>query len=250
MTSAVAPVLRAARALSVAFGFMTRLPMPAVKDFGPRDLERAATWFPFVGLALGAGVAAALAWAPGGPWVGAWLGLLVWVWVTGALHLDGLGDVADGFGAAHRVPERFYEVLKDPHMGVFGVVVVVMQLLAKLVLLMELSPGGWCWGLVLVPAWARWATMLCGRVVPRYDGSAAEPQTAPTSWWPIAAWAVLLGGLALWLAPVTLLALPLAGPVVVYWRLRLGWVSGDCFGASIEVVESVLLLALVVAADL
>ena len=91
--------------------------------------------------------------------------------------------------------------------------------------------------------------MLCGRVVPRYDGSAAEPWTAPTSWFPVLGWGLTLTALALWLSPVTLLALPVAGLVIVYWRRRLGWVSGDCFGASIEVVESVLLLALVVAAN-
>lgn len=236
------------RTLAVAFGFMTRIPMPSVDDFGPRDLERATTWFPVVGVALGAMIAVPLALTPGVPWVGALLGLLLWVVVTGALHLDGLGDVADAFGAAHRSPDRFYEVLKDPHVGVFGVVAIVLQLLIKLVLLAELGAGEWLWGLVLVPAWARWATMLLGRAVRRYEGSASEPRTVPTAWTPIIVWAVLLSALAVWLAPSTLVALPAAGLVVWYWRRRLGWATGDCYGASIEVLESALLLALVIVA--
>lgn len=44
------------------------------------------------------------------PWLAALLMLVTWVWVTGGLHLDGLDDLADGLGAAHRDPERFLAV--------------------------------------------------------------------------------------------------------------------------------------------
>src|SRR5690606_29246293 len=81
--------------------------------------------------------------------------LLAWVWVTGALHLDGLGDVADALGASHRNPQRFLEVLKDPHLGVFGTVAIGMQMLLKMVLLSELARAGNPWALLLVPAWGR-----------------------------------------------------------------------------------------------
>src|SRR3546814_8307920 len=55
--------------------------------------------------------------------------------VTGALHLDGLGDIADGSGAAHKDRERLLAVLGDPHAGSFAVVAIALQLIAKLVLL-------------------------------------------------------------------------------------------------------------------
>ncbi|MEQ1479375.1 adenosylcobinamide-GDP ribazoletransferase, partial [Salmonella enterica] len=67
-------------------------------------------------------------------WVAALATVTVWVGVTGALHLDGLADLADGCGAAHKDRARLLAVMADPHVGSFGVVVIVLQLLAKLVL--------------------------------------------------------------------------------------------------------------------
>lgn len=234
------------RRLILATQFLTRLPTPQVRDFEPRELTRCAVYFPVVGALIGALLALPLLGFEHRPWLAAVLTLLAWVWVTGALHLDGLGDVADAFGAAHRNPERFLEVLKDPHTGVFGVVAIVMQLLFKLVLLAELAGGPWPWGIVLVPAWARWATLWWNRRLPPLQSGLAERFAwqlgMPTIW----LWAAVLAALSLWLAPPLLLALPLAPLIGVYWRRRLGGISGDCLGASTEVMESLLLLILVV----
>src|SRR3546814_8709594 len=57
------------------------------------------------------------------------------VGITGALHLDGLSDLADARGAAHGDRDKLLTVLADPHVGSFGVTVIVLQLLAKAVLL-------------------------------------------------------------------------------------------------------------------
>src|SRR3546814_15326329 len=93
-------------------------------------------WFPAVGLIVGALVAGA-GWAGAriDPWTGALAALILWVAVTGALHPDGLGDIADGSGAAHKDRERLLAVLGDPHAGSFAVVALALQLIAKLVLL-------------------------------------------------------------------------------------------------------------------
>ena len=95
-----------------ALQFLTRLPAPALSEFDPKDLSRSAVWFPVVGLIVGGFVAFGV-WAGGhvSPWVGALIGLIAWIGITGALHLDGLGDVADGLGASHRDPARFLGVL-------------------------------------------------------------------------------------------------------------------------------------------
>lgn len=127
------------RSLILAVQFLTRLPTPQLKTFDPAWLADAARWFAPVGLLVGAVVwLAVLAGSLLDPWLGALLGLLAWLWVTGGLHLDGLADLADAQGAAHRSRERFLEVLKDPHLGSFGVMSMAMQLIAKLVLLMLL----------------------------------------------------------------------------------------------------------------
>src|SRR4029078_10961647 len=95
------------------------------------------------------------------PWIVALAVLVAWIWITGALHLDGLGDVADAFGAAHGKPERFIAVLGDPHAGSFAVVAISLQIAAKLVLTAELATGPTAWALVLIPAWARLGTLVC-----------------------------------------------------------------------------------------
>ncbi len=234
------------RGFILAVQFLTRLPTPPLRDFRPEELPRCAIYFPLVGLIIGGMLLLPLAALEPRPWLAAVLALLAWVWVTGALHIDGLGDVADALGAAHRGPERFLEVLKDPHIGVFGAVSIIMQLLLKLVLLAELvSSVSLPWAIVLIPAWARWGTLWWSRQLPSLHPGMAER----FSWTPglaaIGGWAMALGSLSLWLAPVLLLALPLTLLITAYWRRRLGGVSGDCLGASTEVMETALLLALV-----
>ena len=171
--------------------------------------------------------------------------------MTGALHLDGLGDVADAFGAAHRNPQRFLEVLKDPHMGVFGVVTLIMQLLLKFVLLTELAVGPLWFGIVLVPAWARWGTLWWSQRIPSLHGDGLGErfswQLRPSAMW---LWALLLAAISLVFAWPLLTALLLVPLVALWWKRKLGGISGDGLGASVEVVETLLMLALVVLAPL
>ena len=60
--------------------------------------------------------------------------------------------------------------------------------------------------------------------------------------------ALMLAAISLWLAPPLLVALPLVALIAGYWHRRLGGISGDCLGASIEAMETLLLSALVLAA--
>jgi adenosylcobinamide-GDP ribazoletransferase len=231
-----------------ALQFLTRLPAPRFAEFSPEDLSRSAVWFPLVGILIGAALAAAV-WAGGqaSPWIGALIGLVVWVWITGGLHLDGLGDVADALAAAHRSPERFLEVLRDPHVGAFGAMAITLQLIAKLVLLAELA-GTPAWpALVLVPAWARWGTLVWSLTVPPLASGSGERFS-----WQISRPTVAVQGLVLvlasaWLAPILLVALLVVWAITFYWRYRLGGITGDCLGASVEMTETALLLAVALA---
>lgn len=239
------------RGLILAIQFLTRLPTPQVKDFRDDDLSRAAVYNPLVGAIIGALLAMPLFLVADRPWLAGVLTLLLWVWVTGALHLDGLGDVADAFGAAHRDPQRFLEVLKDPRMGVFGVVTLVMQLLLKFVLLTELAASPLWSGIVLVPAWARWGTLWWSQRLPPLHGAGMAErfswQLGPRAMW---LWALLLAAVSAFAAWPLLLALLLVPLVAAWWRKKLGGISGDCLGASIEVTESLLLLSLVLLGNL
>lgn len=232
-----------------ALAFLTRIPTPRLAAGGAGDIARAAPWLPVVGAIIGALVAAAVALGTAvNPWIGALFGVLAWVLVTGALHIDGLADVADGLGAAHGNPDRFVEVARDPHLGSFGAVAIALVLMAKLVLLAALAERAplpeVAAGLALVTAWARWATLALGRAVPPLTEGLGSRLSAGIRTQVVALEGLVLAAVSVFVAPALLVAVPLAALFALYWRARLGGMTGDCHGASIEIMESLLLFAL------
>lgn len=237
------------KGLIVALQFLTRLPMPRI-TVSSDEFAASMRWFPAAGLVVGAIVAgAAWAGAPLDSWTGALLALTAWVLVTGALHLDGLGDVADASGAAHKDKQRLLAVLADPHVGSFGVTAIALQLLAKLVLLHAAIVQGAFLALALIPfaariaplAWTRWLPPLHQGLGARFRG-AIRPID-------LLVWgAVLLA--AAWRFPALLALLPMAA-LWGWWIVRrIGGISGDGHGAGIELMETALLLALAVQVSL
>lgn len=230
------------RRLIVAFGFLTRLPLPQVAA-DRDDFAAAIRYYPVVGLAIG-GIVAGCGWAAGqiDPWVGALAACVAWVAVTGALHLDGLSDLADGLGAAHRDRARLLAVMADPHVGSFGVVAIVLQLIAKLVLLHGLVANGW-WSLVLVPFGARIGPLVWARWLPPLrEGGLGSAVADAVRWRDLVGWGLVL------LAAAALVPAMAATPLLIggwgWWlRRRIGGVTGDCHGAGIELMETGLLVA-------
>ena len=237
------------RPLIVALQFLTRLPTPAITDWRDDDLARSAQWFPVVGLIIGAMLAIA---AIIGEWIAPSAAAILvagtWVLVTGALHLDGLADTADGLAAAHGKPDRFLEVAKDPHVGAFGVVALTVILIAKPALLIAIP----YWdvntliGLMMVPAWARWIGSATALRVPTLGSGSAVGFRAGLDLPTVAMQAVALTLSSLVVAPALVIAPAIAIIAIWYWKRRLGGVNGDAIGATIEVTETALLLALVV----
>jgi len=237
----------AMRGLIHALQFLTRLPTPRISDFEPDELAHSAAWFPTVGLIIGAIVAAALALGTRvDPWLAAVAALAAWVLVTGALHLDALADLADALAAAHREPERFLAVLRDPHIGTFGVVAIVLTCLGKLVLLMLAAKfAAPLAAIALIPAWARYGAVLWSQTLPPLAAGMGERFAWRSAYWSLAAWGIVLLAASAWLAP-TLLAAPVT--IAAWWaflKRRLGGMTGDCLGAGVELVELTALVALV-----
>lgn len=233
------------KALVLALQFMTRLPLPAVAA-DARDMARAIRWFPAAGMLVGLCIAGA-AWvgAQRDPWAGALLALLAWVGVTGALHLDGLGDVADAAGAAHADRSRVSTVLADPHIGSFGVTAIVLQLAAKLVLLRLALDAPSFGALVAIPVAARIGPLLWTLTLPPLHRGIGSTFGAGASWPAVAPWLLVLFGMAWFLAPALLAVLPAMALWRLWLRRRIGGISGDGHGAGIELVESATLAALV-----
>lgn len=232
------------RRLIVAFGFLTRLPMPRV-DAGPGDFAAAIRAYPIVGLVIGALVGAA-GWAGSqvDPWTGACAALLTWVAVTGALHLDGLADLADGLGAAHGDRTRLLAVMADPHIGSFGVVAIAGQMIAKLVLLHAVSSGAGWLPVAGVACIARMGPLAWAALLPPLRpgglGAAVADAVRPRD---LVGWGLVLALICV-LLPAMLVAPLLILGVALWLRRALGGVTGDAHGAGIEIVETGLLLAL------
>ena len=119
--------------LRTAAMFLTRLPFRS-GDRGLPALGSTAWAFPLVG--LGVGLAAGLVFG-----IASWLGLTGWlaavfavsaqIALTGALHEDGLADVADGFGGGKDAPAKL-AIMRDSRIGVFGVITLVLSLAARI----------------------------------------------------------------------------------------------------------------------
>lgn len=231
------------KGLIIALQFLTRLPMPNV-PVDAASFAASMRWFPVAGIAVG-GVVAGAFWlgAQVDPWLAALGGLIAWVWITGALHLDGLSDLADAKGAAHRDPARFLAVMTDPHVGSFGVVAIALQLIAKLVLLHLLPPATWP-ALLLIPAVARIGPLVWTRGLPSLHSGLAERFTGAARPADLAIYAIAWAA-ACWIAPALTVAPLLIGGWWLWLKRLLGGVSGDCHGAGIELVETGLLAAAV-----
>jgi adenosylcobinamide-GDP ribazoletransferase len=226
----------------LAVQFLSRIPTPQIHDFEPALLAKSVGWFPAVGMLIGAllfGIAYTSVQLD--PWLAAILGLAFWTWVTGGLHLDGLADMSDGLGAAHRDPARFLAVLKDPHLGSFGVLSLIIQCLLKLVLLMLLVRQQQWAALLLIPAWAR-SGVFIWQTLPALAPGMAEQFAWKKNSTLAVFWGLVLLAASAWFSPA-LLAAPMVLIAYRQWlKAKLGGVTGDCLGAGIEVSESAMLL--------
>lgn len=229
------------KGLLLAIQFLTRLPTPRVTA-SETDFAASIRWFPMVGLLIGALVAGAGWLARGDAWLGALAALAVWTGVTGALHLDGLADLADARGAAHGDRARLLAVLADPHVGSFGVVALALQIVAKLVLLHVLVAAGMWAPLALIPFAARIGPLAWTRWLPPLHAGLASRFRAAVRGVDIVVWAVVLAGAAFIWSAILVTPLLLAG-WALYLRRTIGGISGDGHGAGIELVETALLVA-------
>jgi adenosylcobinamide-GDP ribazoletransferase len=239
----------------VAVTFLTILPVSFRKLPEPDAVARSRFWYPLVGLLLGAllGGATALLVAWGrSPLLAAFLVLAAWVLLTGALHLDGFCDLCDGLFGGH-TPEDRLRILKDPHLGTFGLAGGVLLLLGKFVLLHEILVHAPARAPLLVAAavTAARCLVLCMAAGARYPRTQGTGKTLveATRRWEAVPFALVATGAA-WAAGAPLAVLPaLLGVLGLRWLCarRLGGITGDCLGAAIELAEGLFLLALAMA---
>lgn len=246
----------------LALQFFTRVPvtgrLAAWVGYSPAMLRASAAHFPGIGLLVGL-LAAAVAWvllqwlpaSPHAPFVAAALSTVATVLFTGALHEDGLADVADGLGGSHE-RRRALEIMKDSRVGAFGAMALVLAFCTKLALLALLGspdPRALCAALVLAHVLSRAWPLLVIRWLPyagEADGTKAKPMAdaitggallAAALWTaPVLAAIAWLQGAPFVLAPLLLSAVAFAAMLRLFAR-RLQGFTGDCLGATQQVGE-------------
>ena len=239
------------KSVLVATAFLTRMPVPVVA--GAVDVGRSVRWFPLVGGVLGAATAL-IAWVltevmdcPAA--LTATLVVGLGAWATGAIHLDGLADTVDGFGGG-RDREGVLRIMRDPRIGSYGATALVFVIGLKVTAIAALLERSAALPFVVAaPAISRWTIPALAAWLPyaRTDGCLGEAvakerdtiglvvATAVTAF--IAIGALRVDALIVW-AFAALIAVWIARTA----RQRIGGVTGDVFGASVELTETSVLL--------
>mgnify|MGYP005842216525 CR=1 FL=1 len=234
----------------LALTFLTILPFPAGRAAAARDLAAAMAWFPTVGLVLGGilALAAAVSGQRLPPAAAAAILVALLTGLTRGLHLDGLADTLDGLGGG-RSREDALRIMKDHAVGAFGAVGIAVILILKYGLLVALLARPSLAPLIIVPVSSRFAMVLLAYLSPyaRPEGGLGEAMTTLTTGRTLA-WAagsaLVLAAVVnprLGLATLSLVTLLTCG-AAVYFRRRLGGVTGDICGAVNEVMEVTALL--------
>lgn len=238
--------------LRTSVAFLTRLPMPHPEGAKPQNFVRAHRMFPLVGAAIGGAVGlvclglrvigvpdlAAAALALGASAI-----------LTGALHEDGLADVADGFGGG-RDREAKLEIMRDSRLGTYGALILLVSFVTRLSALAAIPDGFVVQSLIAAHALARGVLPAMSMSLPnaRKDGLAAnagQPDSAIAAAAGVIALIMALLSLswanAFWAAVMA--ALSAAGMAWLAKR-QIGGQTGDVLGAAEQVAETAILVLL------
>lgn len=224
--------------------FATRLPLPLKTNYSPKEIAKGVKYFPLVGLILGGIIYGfyriAVNFLPPLP-LGVIL-LVISIYLTGGLHLDGLADTADGLGSS-RSREDTLAIMKDSRIGAMGVIALVSLLLLKFSLFASLQSAISLPMLLLPPVLGRWGMVWGMAVFPsgRQEGLGKAFAEFTGKW-----------DLLLSMVFTLLIAFLVAGAWGIYLLLlaggyaclfhrwitkRLGGITGDTLGAACETGE-------------
>ncbi len=246
--------------------FLTRIPVGQAASGEADDFAKSTQYFPLVGVLIGTllslvFIAACQIWTSS---IAIGLTLLVAVLLTGGFHEDGLADVADSAGAWTK--ERKIEIMRDSRIGTYGSLALILVLLLKYAALTTITKTGLlsepgasttAWGisatLVLAHVLSRWSILPMTRFTPYVRELSSNKVFADG----VTVHRLLTGSL---ISLVVLIICSTALGVSAYvafvatlaviwlsrrWYLRaIGGITGDCLGATNQLVELVVYLCI------
>ncbi len=235
--------------LILALQFLTVFPVKKDLQFTQDDLKGAMAFFPLAGAVQGiilagadyvlmhlftAGISSALI-------------VLILAITNGGLHLDGFADTVDGL-AGGKTPDERLSIMRDSAIGAVGVVFLILILLLKYLAIKELPAGVRAQAIFLFPVAGRWAMvpMACWAGYARKDGGLGAAFTANSYSTFFIATAITAAFAVFLLGAYSLVILAGLAAVVylftLFFKKRLGGVTGDVFGFQSEAAEVIFLL--------
>ena len=238
------------RSIFAAFTMYSKFPAPRV-EWTSDTMAWALCCFPLVGAAIGLVL---FLWL----WLAELLNfgiiltaagaLLLPIFLSGGIHLDGLCDTADALGS-HQSRERKLEILKDSHIGAFGVMACALYLIVFFAAWCEALPmdGRVMGAAALVPVLSRSCSGLNAVTMSNARGGGllatfTQPMDLPKARLVLGVWALLSAAAIVALAPLAgLTAVCAAGLVVLYFRTmsrrQFGGITGDLAGFFLQLCE-------------
>ncbi len=241
--------------LAAAIAFLTRLPVGGDFAFDAKAVARSERWFPLVGALIG-GISVAILWLA----VPIFHSLLTAIvlaganaLLTGALHLDGVADTADGFGGGW-TREDVMRIMKDHAIGSYGAIALILVLVLKIVTIATLIDAHRVISaLIVAPVVSRWSAVLLSATQPYArqlvaDGQRSIGPIAPfvgrTELIIASVTAVVIGAaLDRWRGPAACMLVAVSSALWGWCcRRRIGGITGDTLGANVEISECMVLL--------
>lgn len=237
-----------------ALGLLTRLPTPKIGGDVQQVLANGlhpVGFYPWVGACIGALLIAVALFSQRvfPDLVAALLVLIAWVWVTGALHLDGLADSIDAAFVHHSAPERTLAVFRDPFVGSMAVVGIVLTLLAKFVLILAALQQQVLFVLLFAPLFSR---LMLGVYIALSPYARERGLASHTRGYRLGLGFIvttLIAAAAAIIAVGVLTTLVIFSGVAMglwwwrgFWLRRINGYTGDTLGAFVELAELLVLL--------
>lgn len=241
---------------AAALTLFTRLPVWRLAKVEQRNYDRAVTFWPLAG------------WATGGVAAGAILGLslilpaltaaagalAMRLLLTGALHEDGLADFCDGFGGGYD-KQRILAIMKDSHIGTYGVIALIIYFLLVSSLLASVPPALAAAAIFFADPFSKWLAGQLTNVLQyaRPEGAKNHAAYSRMDFRRIAAMTVtgfIPSIPLLYISPLYASAVILPVAVFIslclYMHRKIGGYTGDCCGATFLICETALLAGIVI----
>jgi adenosylcobinamide-GDP ribazoletransferase len=246
------------RIFFTALMFYTRIPCPSWVNHAEEYINKATRYFPLMGWIVGgvsAGCIYLLQWILPLP-IAVLLGMAAGILVTGAFHEDGFADVCDGFGGGW-AKDKILDIMKDSRVGAFGAIGIILLLSLKATALYYLFTNNAVQGIV----WAIWAHVASRYIVVQYiythnyvredELSKAKPiakqlnaqQLLISTVW-LLPFIILLPHPLYWVSIGTAFTIKIY--LAAYFKKWIGGYTGDCLGATQQLLELTILLTCLV----